>query len=87
MLSVKTVILHRKTLVYTGMLIFCFFCFCVDCIKQLLDQIQQAVNLETMADTSLTEMLLSLQPTVIVLFLSRSNVLKTIKNCKSVSVH
>ena len=50
----------------------------VDCIKQLIHQLPQAVDIETMTETSLTEILLSLPPTVGVMFHNRSKVVNTI---------
>ena len=44
----------------------------VDCIKQLIHQLPQAVDIETMTETSPTEILLSLPPTVEVMFENRS---------------
>ena len=50
----------------------------VDCIKKLIHQLPQAVDIETMTETSLAELLLSLPPTVEVIFHNRSKVLNTI---------
>ena len=50
----------------------------VDCIKQLIHQLPQAVDIETMTETSLTEILLSLPPTIEVMFQNRSKVVNTI---------
>ena len=50
----------------------------VDCIKQPIHQLLQAVDIETMTETSPTEILLSLPPIVEVMFHNRSKVVKTI---------
>ena len=50
----------------------------VDCIKQPIHQLPQAVDIETMTETSLTEILLSLSPIVEVMFHNRSKLVKTI---------
>jgi len=50
----------------------------VDCIKQLIHQLPQVADTETMTETSLTEILLFLPPTVEVMFHNRSRVFNTI---------
>ena len=50
----------------------------VDCIKQLIHQLPQAVDIETITETSLTEILLSLTPTVEVMFHNTSKVVNII---------
>ena len=50
----------------------------VDCIKQVIHQLPQAVDIETMTETSLTEIFLFLPPIVEVMFHNRSKVVKTI---------
>ena len=50
----------------------------VDCIRKLIHQLPQAADIETMTETSLAELLLSLPPTVEVIFHNRSKVLNTI---------
>ena len=50
----------------------------VEYFKQLIHQLPQAVDIETMTETSLTEILLSLPPAVEVMFHNRSKVVKTI---------
>ena len=50
----------------------------VGCTKQLIHQLPQAVDVEIMTEHSMTEMLLSLPPTVEVMFHNRRKVVKTI---------
>ena len=50
----------------------------VEYFKQLIHQLPQAVDIETMTETSLTEILLSLPPAVKVMFHNTSKVVKTI---------
>ena len=50
----------------------------VGCTKQLIHQLPQAVDVEIMTEHSMTEMLLSLPPTVEVMFHNRRKVVQTI---------